>query len=166
MNNDHRKYFIVKHGLDSLEALPAFIWRTGKEPDDMPRGYDKVGVGDQWIAFAFKDRDEQTRTLSHVTGFYECIATAQYRDIPPQALEISDEETKAWMIGGKRVDKALPEHVFIPGIEKVLREADLLSKKLVPRVSIAEISRKQFEAIRRYVLDHIGDSKNIPLGGQ
>jgi hypothetical protein len=65
------------------------------------------------------------------------------------------------MIRGKRVGQVLPKPVDVVSIEKLLREADLLPRKLVPRVSVVEISHDQFEAIRNYVLKYIGESKDI-----
>jgi hypothetical protein len=150
-----RGHFIVKHGLDALEALPTFIWRTGKGRDDRPRNYDKVNKGDRWIAYAFVESDRRERKLSHVTGFFECIRPAEYRDIPPKALTVGDDETKAWMIEGEAFGKPLAEPVDIGSIEAVLLAADLLPKKLVPRVSVVPISREQFEAIRESVYGRI-----------
>ncbi len=156
--SEDRRYFIVKHGLDSFEALPTFIWRTGKDSDDVPHRFNQVRDGDRWISFAYTTSDKGERPLSLVTGFYECTQEAEYRSIPRNALPISDGERKAWMIVGKPCGKQPRKPVGVPPIN------DLLSPKRVwNNQAIIPITDDDFDRIRDYTLSHQLDTDKIPL---
>ena len=94
-----RRYWVVKHGLDSLEALPNYIWNTGSISG--PRGFQSVAVGDWWIGFAHTTSDARERSLSLVTGFNECVERSRYRDIPRHAQKLEGSAKRGWMIRGR-----------------------------------------------------------------
>ena len=104
---DGRKHFVVKHGLDAFRALPSFIWRTGKAAEDVPHGFKQVKLRDRWIGFAYTTSDQRERSLSPVTGLYECVEEAAYRDIPPDGRPVSEGQSKAWLIEGKSFGEPL-----------------------------------------------------------
>ncbi|MBI5908577.1 MAG: hypothetical protein HY848_01270 [Betaproteobacteria bacterium] len=146
------KYFIVKHDLASLKALPHVIWRTGLGRNQKPRGFGLIEKGDRWISFAYTTSDNQERALSHITAFSQCTETADYGKAPRDA-----HKGNAWMIKGKPYGQPLRDAVAIPPIQT------FLSKKIFGRNTINEISRKDFDRIQRYTADHWLDPKKIPL---
>ncbi len=54
-----RRYFIVKHDLDSFAAMPGFVWNTNPKKKK-PKGFGRVQKGDRWIEYAYI-RDEDCR---------------------------------------------------------------------------------------------------------
>jgi len=159
-NPDHRRHFIVKHGLDAFEALPNFIWRTGKGQEDIPHRFSQVNLGDRWIGFAYTTSDKRERSLSRVTGFYECVQSALFRDIPSAGVRVAEGETRAWLIEGKHYGKQPNEPVG------VLPLADLLGKRMWENQAIIPITGDDFDRIRHYTFDHEFDTKRIPLLGR
>lgn len=155
-----RKYFIVKHGLDAFQALPNFIWRLGKDAITVPHRFSEVRIGDRWIGFAYTTSDRRERSLSRVTGFYECIEERAYGDIPPAGLPASDGATKAWLIEGEPCGEQPIEPVGVPPI------ADLLNKTFWKNQGLVPITEKDFDFIREFVLTHQFDTKRIPLVGR
>jgi hypothetical protein len=154
----NRKYFIVMHGLDSLEALPNFIWNTDTGPKDPPHRYDQVKQGDRWIGFAYTTSDDRERRLSFVTGFYECIQKKSYRRIPTVKIPVPRGKKKAWMIEGEAFGRQLYCRVGVPPIN------DLLTPKRVwTHQAIIPISEDDFDRIRRYVFEHKLDTSELPL---
>lgn len=157
MSDSEPKHFIVKHGLDSFELLPNYIWRTGKGPNDTPRGFKGVKLGDRWVGFAYTANDTQKKPLSKVTGFFECVQEARYDEIPPEGRSPSDEETRAWLIEGKRVGEQLVEPVDVPPIN------ELLGRKTFAQAAIVPISGDEFAMIQEYTLRHQFDTSTIPV---
>lgn len=143
-NSDQRKYFIVKHGLDALTALPNYIWRTGTTEE--PRAFERVNIGDRWIAFAYTTSDQRERPLSLITGFYECTRTSRYGNIPAQALETSRGETKAWLIEGENVGDKLRHDVNVPTIDNLLGRPTFKGQTFIP------IKEEDFVSIQERVL--------------
>ena len=142
---DGRKYFIIKHDLESFKLLPGFIWKTDILPPKMPRGFRLVEPGDVWIEFAHV-RDERTREhCSLVTGFRRCVQAATYRRVPegPRYPETDwVEKGFAWMIEGEDFGEQPRCDVTIPPLQK------LLDKDLFGRKTITEISAEEFNKIR------------------
>jgi hypothetical protein len=155
---DYRKYFIVKHGLDSLQALPNFIWRTGETQE--PKSFRRVKKGDRWIGFAFTNCDRQEWPLSQVTGFYECTRESGYRPLPRHAWPCSGGAKHAWMVEGKPSGKQPRQPVGVPPIDDLLKRATFKGQTLVP------VNRDEFELIRDYTLAHELDPADIPLLGR
>lgn len=142
---DNRKYFIVKHDLRSLEALPNFIWRTEK---DMPSAMRWVNNGARWIGFAYINNEEERTPVSLVTGFYECRVDVMHRGIP---LKPGDPalagETEAWMIEGEPYGRQPREPVSVPSIDELLGRRHFKGAMLVP------IKSAEFDAIHEKVMD-------------
>jgi hypothetical protein len=155
--SDDCRYFIVKHGLDAFEALPNFIWNTRNAPDNIPHRYDQVRRGDRWIGFAYTTSDNRERSLSLVTGFFECVRTREYRKIPVDGLPVSEGKEKAWLIEGKQCGHQPKEPVGVPPL------ADLLSKPMFHNQGIVPISHDDFDRIREFTLSHQLDKNWIPL---
>ncbi|MBU4270466.1 MAG: hypothetical protein KKE86_14340 [Planctomycetes bacterium] len=155
-----RNHFIVKHGLDSLGALPSFIWRTGTASTESPRHFSQVKQGDRWIAFAYTSSDRRERQLSHITGFYECIQTKRYGDIPLPAEkldEIANGARQAWMIEGKKYGVQPHRPVGVPAID------NLLGKPHYKQATLIRITAEEFEHIRKETLRREFDPRRIPL---
>jgi hypothetical protein len=90
MTGSGPSHFIVKHGLDSLKALPNYIWRTDKGPNELPRSFDQVKPGDRWIAFVFHARGMSDCTLSPADGSHPLCGSAE------RAVAAAK---RCWMIG-------------------------------------------------------------------
>src|SRR5258705_12709469 len=116
MAQDDRKHFLVKHDLESLLALPHFVWRTGKDFNDPPPGLDQIRIGDRWVSFAFIDNERDKKRTSQIVGFSECIRTKWHGPIPREALSISNGETKAWFVQGEPFGKQPSAPVDVPPI--------------------------------------------------
>ena len=159
---ENRKHFIVKHGLDSFKALPNFIWRTGKGENDIPHRFDQIQIGDRWIGFAYTTSDRRERSLSLVTGFYECTHAAEYLDIPRAGQSCSDGETKAWMIEGQEFG-AQPRKGIPVGVPPI---ADLLGRPIWNNQALVPIAADDFERIRDYTRSRQLDTAKIPLLGR
>lgn len=155
-----RRHFIVKHGLDAFAALPNYIWRTDKGPNDAPQSFNQVKLGDRWIAFAYTTSDRRERPLSLITGFYECTQEKRYGDIPltEQKLdEIVDGQHKAWMIEGRAHEEQPRQPVGVPPID------DLIGKRTFKQATLTPITAEQFEAIQKRTLALQFDTNRIPL---
>lgn len=155
-----RRYFVVKHGLDAFQAMPNFIWRTNKGPDDIPHRFRQVKSGDRWIGFAYTTSDNRERPLSLVTGFYECTEKARHDRLPPEGVAASDGIDLAWLIEGKPFGTQPRNPVGVPPI------SDLLGKPLWNNQAIVPITAQDFEYIRDYALSHQFDASKIPLLGR
>lgn len=161
------KYFVVKHGLDSFQALPNYIWRTGMGPKSVPRNFARLEIGDKWIAFAYTTGDLGEKPLSMVNGFYECTHACVYRDIPLTETELrvlcktsGSLPKKAWMIEGiesGRQPKYPP--VAVPPLEQ------LLDRCIFTRQTLTQVSAKEFDHIRMIAIKNpIAPVKIEPLG--
>lgn len=145
-SNETRNYFIVKHDLVSFEALPGYIWNTLEPSTKAPKGYDLVGVGDLWVAFAYEDGNG--RKISQITGFFECTEASRYGDIPEfvahkETIELEYQDgRKAWMISGKRYGEQPSHPVTVPPINK------MLGKNRFGRITISPIEAEEFEKMR------------------
>lgn len=166
-NDDERRHFIVKHGLDSLEALPAYIWRTGLGSDRQPRGFAMVRPGDKWISYAYTSSDGRERSLSLVTGFYECIEPSSYENIPLLASErkrlfkeSGRTPKKAWLITGRPDGKALTSPVGVASID------ELLGRPTYSQQTLVRISKEKYEEIRQVVSENQLDLSRIQLLGR
>ncbi len=155
-----RKYWLVKHGLDSLTALPRWIWRTGKKKGERPRSFGSVRKGDRWIGFAYADTDSHERRLSLVTGFYECVDEACYRRIPEKGLKITGNSKNAWMIEGSPLGWQPDGPVAIPPIEQIM------GRKTFRQSALIEVSKKEFAAIVREAKMRLLKPSKIPLLGR
>jgi hypothetical protein len=154
------KHFIAKHGLDAFEAMPNYIWRTGKGPNELPHRFNQLKVGDRWIGFAYTTSDRQERTLSLVTGFYECTSEASFHEIPLSGQAASDGEKYAWLIEGKPFGEQPSTTVGVPPIDELLGRPTWKNQGIVP------ISGEDLDRIRRHVISHQFDPKKIPFFGR
>ena len=168
-NAKDRSHFIVKHGLDAFEKLPNFIWRTDIGKNHVPHRFNEVKEGDLWISFAYTSSDKRERSLSLVTGFYECVTKAWYGKVPkefPLHLEDESEWSKlgyAWMIEGKpwREQEQPSQPVGVLPIN------DILSPKRVwNNQAIIPITVEDFGDIREHALSREFDTGRIPLIGR
>ena len=158
---DGRKYFIVKHPLDALEALPNFIWNSGEPKNHLPKGFGQVKRGDRWIGFAHTTTDARERPLSLITGFFECTREARYGKIPKKALSTCIRgETEAWQIEGKACGLQPNQPVGVPPID------DLLGRTTFNQATLVSINAKEFAKIRDYTRRHEFHPGKIPLLGR
>lgn len=157
-----RRHFIVKHGLDSFEMLPNYIWRTSKGEDEVPHRFNQVRLGDRWVGFAYTTSDKRERSLSRVTGFFECVSEARYDILPPLAagLPVSEEKERAWLIEGKACGIQPMEPVGVKPID------DILGRTLYKNQALVPISADDFDIIRQHTLSRQFDTKKIPLLGR
>jgi hypothetical protein len=150
-SNEPKSYFIVKHDLVSFEALPGYIWKTLEHSTKAPKGYELVGVGDLWIAFAYEDGNG--RKISQITGFFECTEASRYGDIPEfvahkETIELEyQEDGKAWMISGKKYGEQPSHPVTVPPINKIL------GKPMYEQQAITEIDAEEFEKLRKVTFE-------------
>jgi len=147
-------FFIVKHHLQAFEVLPNFIWHDQESASPIPRGFRMVTEGDRWISFAYTSSYNRERSLSLVTGFYECGKEAWHGDVPSRAKSLYSGP--AWMIKGTPVGRNLDGPVVIPPLSA------FLSKKRFSQATITKISKAEFERIERYVRTHFLPRKDIP----
>ncbi len=155
-----RSHFIVKHGLDSLKAMPNYIWRTDKGPNERPRGFDQVKPGDRWISFAYTTSDRREQALSKITGFYECTREKRYGSIPLTAGtldEIADGKRMARLIEGKEYKQQPREPVGVRPID------DLIRRRTFKQATFIPITAEEFEGIRERTLASQLDTGKIPL---
>jgi len=159
-----KRYFIVKHDLESFKALPNYIWRTQKRENgvwrpfpknEVPQRFREVKRGDLWIGFAYTNNDNHERSLSHVKGFYECVKVYQYLDVPPRP-----EVEKGWFIEGKKYGEQPKYAVGVPPID------DLLGRTLWKNQALVPINFEDFDRIQRYTFKHQYDITEIPLFGR
>ena len=157
---DGRKYFIVKHDLESFKLLPGFIWKTDNLPPKMPRGFRLIEPDDVWIEFAHT-RDESNREQCRlVTGFRRCVQGATFRHVPegPRYPESGwAKKGFAWMIEGEDFEEQPRCDVTIPPLQK------LLDKDLFGRKTITEISPEDFNKIHKETFRLEMPSDKIPL---
>lgn len=149
-----REYFIVKHDIDSLNALPNYIWNTNTKysKSKPPPRYRGIKKGHRWIAYAYTN-DKTDERLSRITGFFECTKEADYGYIP-------DGTEKAWMIKGREYQKQPFRAVPVPSIPR------LLGRKVFSRQAITTISAQEFLKIQRQVLERkkINTDEHIDAG--
>jgi hypothetical protein len=91
MTNDNRRYFIVKHDLESLVTLPHYIWRIGVSSVKPPQRFDRVRIGDRWVSFAYIDNDRDRRPVSKSLDSPDASARTgmdQFRNRPWQFLAV------------------------------------------------------------------------------
>jgi hypothetical protein len=154
---DNRKYFFVKHGLDALQVMPRFIWRTGQKEE--PPAFKRVKKGDRWIGFAYTTSDLRERPLSQVTGFFECTRESRFGQLPRKAQ--SPGCKNAWMIEGKLYGKQPGQPVGVPPIDELMGKKHFTIQTLVPIKD-----EKKFEWVRRYTLKHELNPRDIPFLGR
>jgi len=162
-----RKHFIVKHGLDAFQALPGFIWRTGRSRNDMPRNFAQVKLGDRWVEFAYIRDEQDEETCSLITGFYECTRKAWYATFPQDRSAVPDSvdwywDDKGWMIEGKQCGPQ-PSYgpVSVPSINQMLGRTVFGRGAIIPG-----LSAKEFELIRKETLSRELDPSKIPILGR
>ena len=159
--SDSCSYFIVKHPLDALEALPNFIWVSNAPKRAIPRGFRHIEKGDRWIGFAHTTSDARERPLSLITGFSECTRKARFGKIPGKALSSCIMgETEAWLIEGKACGRQPDRPVGVPPID------DLLKRRAFNRTMLVPITAKEFANVRDYTLSHEFDPGKIPFLGR
>jgi len=153
-----RKYWLVKHGLDALTALPHFIWRTGQREE--PPRFRSVQKGDRWIGFAYTSTEARERSLRVVTGFQECTKKSSHRDIPAKARALTGSGKKAWMIEGKNAGPQPAMPVGIPPL------TTLIGKEIFHGQALVSIGRDAYERIRKHVLRNQLKPTDIPVLGR
>ncbi len=144
---DDRRYFIVKHDLESFQRLPGHIWRTDKPRTEEPKDFKSIRKGDLWIAFAYIENDNETSRipLSQVVGFYECVEPKQYGKLPQLPQKVSTEYPEcqmAWFIRGEKCDTQPESPVEIPPITRII------GKRLFQQQTITKIKAEDFEKIK------------------
>jgi hypothetical protein len=162
--SDDRKYFIVKHDLDSFKALPGFIWRTGwRSRTKAPPKFNQIKIEDCWVEFAYiKDEIDHER-CSIITGFYECTHEAWPGKIPLDRANLKDFadwewEQEAWMIEGKPYGRQPEYPVSVPPINEMLGKIVFGRGAIIPGFSAREFERIREETLKRQL-----DPKKIPL---
>jgi len=161
--SDDRRYFIVKHDLESFTRLPEFVWRTGRIPE--PKRFDMIRKRDLWIAFAYIDDEFERQPLSLVTGFYECTQTKKWRQIPLSKKDLCEagygNTRYAWMIKGKRCGGYQPrEPVSVPIY-------DLLDGRVYQNQAIIPgIGAEAFHRIRKKTIKLEHEIGKIPIFGR
>ncbi len=153
-----RNYFIVKHDLESLQALPGFVWNSGRSKNDRPTGFRMIQKGDRWISFAYTAPD--ARAVSLVTGFYKCTQPVRYGKLSPRARAIAENASGAWLIKGESLGKPLSDPVVIPPLSRFVKRPMYAAK------TITGITRQEFESIRDYTRSHQFNPKEIPCLGR
>lgn len=156
-------YFVVKHDLASLQLFPGRIWNSDKSKPSAPppRGFKQVLKGDCWIAFAYTKGDAKEKAVSEVTGFYECVSRQPSYEKLPARVSAKAGAKCAWVLEGKVHCRKLEDPVGIPSL------GYFLGKGVFHRRTVLRISKKQFLAIKRYVLAHRFKDDEIPgLGRQ
>jgi hypothetical protein len=149
------QYFIVKHGLDALQVLPNYVWRTHERK--LPSALKRIAPGDKWIGFAYTTSDARERPLSQITGFYECVQTARYGEVPTRALAIMGRGQNAWMVKGMKIGWQPPTPVLVPPIE------ELLGRRYFRQTTVVPIRKSEFARIRKYAQKHRLNPSKIPL---
>ncbi len=159
-------YYIVKHDLLSLQALPGFIWRGYENwPTPIPRMFGNVRKGDQWIAFAYIKDEDARKTCAQVTGIYQCTAEADHGTIPRHCRTrywMRGWGGKAWMIRGKEIGPQ-PDFgaVSIPPIDTIL------GRNVQKRGTIIRLKNgSEFRKICREVGRRAFDSTDVPALGR
>lgn len=152
------RYYIVKHGLDALQALPNYIWRTGERI--LPRSLGALRPGDKWVGFAYTSDDSRERPLSLVTGFYECIRKARYGRVPKRGLELMSRGSNAWLVEGRPNGWQPSSPVGVPPI------SDLIGRPYFRQTTLVEISKQEYDSIRAYVRKNELAPGKIPLFGR
>lgn len=149
-----KNYFIVKHDLRSLQVFPGRVWNSEDWRDLPPRGFGTIKQGDRWIAFAYTTSENREKSVSQVTGFYECRREARRGLLTRKAADAARTD-RAWVIEGRSHGVELNAPVVVPPIQT------FITKPLFHRKTITRISKKEYEAIRAYVLRHRFDPKKI-----
>ena len=156
-------YFVVKHDLASLQLFPGRIWNSDRSKPSAPppRGFKQVLKGDRWIAFAYIKSDAKEKAVSEVTGFYECVSRQPSYEKLPTRVSAEAGSKRAWVLSGKTHGRELPDPVAIPSL------GYFLGKGVFHQKTVLRITKKQFLAIKRYVLAHRFKDDEIPgLGRQ
>ena len=142
MKQRERRFFVVKHDLESFQVMPHFIWRTGMDAQHVPARFNEVQGGDRWVSFAYMDNERDEQALSQIVGFSECVEACRYGDIPPAALAASDGETKAWLIKGEAFGEQPPSPVDVPPLDEIV------GRTLWKQGAIIPIKEADFERLR------------------
>ncbi len=156
------RYFIVKHDLLSLRAVPGFIWRGDILPPAIPRMFSNVQRGDRWIAFAYIKDENERKACAQVTGIYECTAEAEHGPIPRHCRTSywgRGWNGKAWIIRGRKFGKQ-PTFgpVSIPPIDTILK------RYVQKQATIVRLrNAREFEAIHREVVKRAFNSTEVPV---
>lgn len=157
---DHRRHFIVKHDLQSFEDYPTHIWRTGNGEDDKPHRFNQVKLGDRWIGFAYTTSDKRERSLSRVTGFFQCESEADFVALPPTASGRPVSAGRHWLIKGEVFGEQPMNTVGVEPIDEIL------GKKLWKNQAIVPLTADDFDTIRQHALTRQFDTTKIPLLGR
>ncbi len=137
-----RKYFVVKHDLESFLALPHYIWRTGKPASESPFRFDLVRAGDRWVSFAFIDNERDRGRISQIVWFSECVRAKWHGPIPKGGLAISGGETRGWLIQGEAFGEQPTAPADVPPI------AAILGKGVFQQAAIIPIAAEDFDRMR------------------
>ncbi len=156
----YRNYYIIKHNLEALRALPNFIWNSAAPKNHPPRWFRRIKEGDRWIGFAYTTTDEREERLSLITGLYECIRTARYGKLTRRAQAEARHPGGAWLIKGKPIGPRVDQPIAVPPINALLR------RQTFSRTTFVHVDAKEFKRIQKYVKSHRFDPANIPLFGR
>lgn len=165
-----RRYFIVKHDLQSFRAAPGVIWRTGNSRKEIPRGFRSIRRGDHWIEFAYVRDGIDREPCSLVSGFYQCTREAKFGTVPRRYRTrhwVRGWDSRAWMIKGKELS---PQPRFgavaVPPIDSMLGRVAAKQATIVPlrnarefRLIRAEVKKRAFDATKVPVLGREPDNE-------
>ncbi len=151
-------YFVVRHDMASLQIFPGHIWNSHEAgpPATPPRGFRQLRKGDRWIAFAYVRSDSDEKSISEVTGIYECVSLQpKYGSLPARVADVADAKD-AWMLEGRHYGRALCNSVVVPPL------SFFLGKNLFNQKTITKVTEQQFRKIERYVRAHQLKASAIP----
>ena len=160
-----RKYFLVKHDLESFRALPGFIWRTDRSRMEIPPMFKHIKRGDRWVEFAYIRDGNDRVPCSLVCGFYECVEEAKYSTIPRKSRTrfwVRGWPSRAWMIKGKPIGPQPPfGPVSVRPIDAMLRRNVQKQATVITLRSIDE-----FRVVCKEASQRAFDPADIPVLGR
>lgn len=158
------KYFVIRHDLASLDALPDFVWNTACGKHKIPHRYKEITEGSKWVSYAYKSTDYSGDRLRYVTGFYSCVQPFQFAPIPLSPSDLLKLDPKcpvsAWLIRGEPDKLKLQNRVLVPSIDY------FFDTRKFSRQAITPITHKEYERIYNYVFNHQLSPAEIPLLGR
>jgi hypothetical protein len=160
MKTNPIKYFVVRHDLGSLGALPNYVWRTGLRKYEIPHRFRSIAKGSKWVSYAFEGDGHSSDRLRYVTGIYSCTKPCHYGPIPLSASkrrEWAVNASAAWLIKGSPVGEKLRHPVLVPTINH------FFDSKGYDAVAIRPITKQEFDRICKYVFSHQLPPDEIPV---
>lgn len=111
------------------------------------------------MSYAYTTNNSRDHSVSAVTGFYECVQTCWYGQIPLSTANLVGRPKQAWLIKGQEYDLQPSSPTEIPPI------AEFLGRKMYHQSTLWTVSRDDFMRMRQEILNRQLDSSLIhPLG--